>query len=561
MSASKKAELPAAGAAGAGSAGGGVPGRTNATTDSTGLTDPTRAAMCQRRQREPGHGCGDTVRDRRQAVDEFIPHSRSSREATIMRDHPVPDAQPPQGRPKFRAALVCAAAGLLAAGAAVTVATSASAGTTLGASAAEKGRYFGTAVAASKLGDSTYSGLLSREFNMCTPENEMKWDATEPSQNQFTYTAADQIVSRCQANGARMRGHALAWHSQQPGWVQNLSGTALRNAMINHITQVATHFRGKIYAWDVVNEAFADGSGGGRRDSNLQRTGDDWIEVAFRTARTADPGAKLCYNDYNTDNWTAAKTQAVYNMVRDFKSRGVPIDCVGLQSHFTGGSSYPSNYRTTLSSFAALGVDVQITELDVTNASTTQYTNVTNDCLAVARCNGITVWGIRDSDSWRSGESPLLFDGSGNKKPAYNAVLTALNNGTPPPTTQPPTTQPPTTQPPTTQPPTTQPPTSPPPGGAGCSASVALQTWTGGFVATVTVTAGSAGVNAWTVSMTLPSGASIVNTWNATPSGTTGSVRFTNVSYNGRIAGGQSTQFGFQGAGTGTGMTPTCSGS
>ena len=118
----------------------------------------------------------------------------------------------------------------------------------------------------------------------------------------------------------------------------------------------------------MVNEAFADGSSGARRDSNLQRTGNDWIEAAFRAARAADPGAKLCYNDYNTDNWTAAKTQAVYRMVQDFKNRGVPIDCVGLQSHFTGGSSYPSNYRTTLSSFAALGVDVQITELDITNA-------------------------------------------------------------------------------------------------------------------------------------------------------------------------------------------------
>ena len=168
--------------------------------------------------------------------------------------------------------------------------------------------------------------------------------------------------------------------------------------MNNHINGVMGHYRGNIYAWDVVNEAFAD-SGGGRRPSNLQSTGNDWIEVAFRTARAADPAAKLCYNDYNIDNWTWAKTQGVYNMVRDFKQRGVPIDCVGFQSHFNSGSPYNSNYRQTLQSFAALGVDVAITELDIQGSGTTQantYANVVNDCLAVSRCVGITVWGVRD---------------------------------------------------------------------------------------------------------------------------------------------------------------------
>ena len=126
-------------------------------------------------------------------------------------------------------------------------------------------------------------------------------------------------------------------------------------------------------------------------------------------------------------------------MVRDFKQRGVPIDCVGLQSHFTGGSNYPSNYRTTLQNFANLGVDVQITELDIRNAPVDAYRNVTADCMAVPRCTGITVWGIRDSDSWRSGESPLLFTGSGAKKPAYDAVLNVLNSTTTPsPSSSPP---------------------------------------------------------------------------------------------------------------------------
>ena len=325
--------------------------------------------------------------------------------------------------------------------------------TTLGAAAAQSGRYFGAAVAANKLSQSAYTTILNREFNSLTPENEMKIDATEPQQNNFTFGAADQIVNHGVSRGWRVRGHTLAWHSQQPSWMQNLSGQALRNAMINHITRVAGNYRGRIYAWDVVNEAFADGSSGARRDSNLQRTGNDWIEVAFRTADAADPQAKLCYNDYNTDSWTAAKTQGVYRMVQDFRNRGVPIDCVGFQSHFNANSPYPSNYRTTLSSFAALGVDVQITELDIEGSGTAQantYRNVVNDCLAVPRCNGITTWGVRDSDSWRSGGTPLLFDGNGNKKPAYQAVLDALNSVTPTTTTPPSST---TTRPGTTTPP------------------------------------------------------------------------------------------------------------
>ncbi|TQM78337.1 endo-1,4-beta-xylanase [Saccharothrix saharensis] len=342
-----------------------------------------------------------------------------------------------RGGPR-RVAALAGAVGLLGA-LAVVLPSVASAGTTLAASAAESGRYFGTAVAANKLGDSTYVGILNREFDMVTAENEMKMDATEPNQGQFSYGNADRIVNQARNQGKRVRGHALAWHSQQPGWMQNMSGTALRNAMLNHVTQVATYYRGKIYAWDVVNEAYADGSSGGRRDSNLQRTGNDWIEAAFRAARAADPNAKLCYNDYNTDNWSHAKTQGVYRMVQDFKSRGVPIDCVGFQAHFNSGNPVPSNYHTTLQNFANLGVDVQITELDIEGSGSTQaqqYQGVVQACLAVTRCTGITVWGIRDTDSWRASGTPLLFDGSGNKKAAYNSVLNALNAaGTPGPTT------------------------------------------------------------------------------------------------------------------------------
>jgi len=308
-----------------------------------------------------------------------------------------------------------------------TFATHAAAASSLGAAAAQSGRYFGTAVAAPKLGDSTYSTILDREFNMITPENEMKWDTTEPSRGSFNFGPADQIVNHAVAHGQRMRGHTLVWHQQLPGWVSTLSASDLQSAMDNHITQEMTHFKGKIYAWDVVNEAFADDGSGQHRSSVFQdKLGNGFIEHAFRTARAADPSAKLCYNDYNIENWTDAKTQGVYTMVKDFKSRGVPIDCVGFQSHFGSGGA-PASFQTTLTNFAALGVDVQLTELDIAQASPTAYANTVNACLHVSRCTGITVWGIRDSDSWRTGENPLLFDSSGNPKAAYTSVLNALN--------------------------------------------------------------------------------------------------------------------------------------
>jgi endo-1,4-beta-xylanase len=314
---------------------------------------------------------------------------------------------------------------LALAGAAAPAAHAASG--TLGSAAAGSGRYFGTAVAAGKLGDSTYSTILDREFSMITPENEMKWDTTEPSRGNFNFGPADQIVNHAMAHGQRMRGHTLVWHSQLPGWVSGIrDANTLRSVMDNHITTEMTHFKGKIYAWDVVNEAFADNGSGQHRSSVFQDVlGNGFIEEAFRTARAADPSAKLCYNDYNIENWTDAKTQGVYNMVRDFKSRGVPIDCVGFQSHFGAGGP-PSSFQTTLANFAALGVDVQITELDIAQAPPTAYANTVQACMNVARCAGITVWGIRDSDSWRSGDNPLLFDRNGSKKPAYDAALSAL---------------------------------------------------------------------------------------------------------------------------------------
>ncbi|MGW4110565.1 endo-1,4-beta-xylanase [Actinosynnema sp. NPDC004786] len=301
---------------------------------------------------------------------------------------------------------------------------------TLAEAAHRTGRHFGVGVSGHKLADPVYVGIVDREFDGLTPENELKLDATEPLQGRFSFAAGDRVVDHAEARGQRVRGQTLLWHAAQPSWLVNLRGAALRQAMLDHVTQVVAHYRGRVAAWDVVGEAFADGTSGARRDSNFQRTGDDWIEAAFRAARAADPDAKLCYNDYNVENWSHAKTQAVHRMVRDFRSRGVPIDCVGLQSHFTAYHPVPADFAATLRAFADLGVDVELTELDVEGSGAAQadaYRRAVRACLEVSRCTGITVWGVRDSDSWRSSGTPLLFDSTGARKPAYTAVLDTLN--------------------------------------------------------------------------------------------------------------------------------------
>ncbi len=152
---------------------------------------------------------------------------------------------------------------------------------------------------------------------MVTAENEMKWDATEPNPRPVQLLRRrPHPQPRAEPTASGCAGTPCCGTQQQPRWAQSMSGTALRQAMMNHVTQVATHYRGKIHSWDVVNEAFADGGSGGRRDSNLQRTGNDWIEAAFRAARAADPGAKLCYNDYNTDGGSTPRSTGIYSMVQ-----------------------------------------------------------------------------------------------------------------------------------------------------------------------------------------------------------------------------------------------------
>ncbi len=449
---------------------------------------------------------------------------------------------------RLRKALVVGTAGAVGAAVLVGLAAPAQAASTLGASAAAKGRYFGTAVAANHLGEAQYASTLDAEFTTVTPENEMKWDAVESTRNTFNFASADQIVSHAQSKSMKVRGHTLVWYSQLPGWVGGLSATDVRSAMNNHINQVMAHYKGKIYAWDVVNEAFQDGSSGARRSSPFQdKLGDGYIEEAFRTARAADANAKLCYNDYNTDGQNA-KSNAVYAMVKDFKARGVPIDCVGFQSHFNSASPVPSDYQANLQRFADLGVDVQITELDIEGSGTAQatsYANVVKACLAVTRCAGMTVWGIPDSYSWRSSGTPLLFDGNYKKKPAYDAVLAALGGSATGGTSTPPPTGGTTTPPPT--------------GGATCTVTYAkTDTWSDRYNGQVTVKAGGTAITNWSVKVTVASPQKVSTTWNGTPSwDASGTVMTMKANGNGNLAAGATTSFGFTVMTNGSTASPT----
>ncbi len=436
----------------------------------------------------------------------------------------------------------------------------AAAATTLKSAAAATGRTFAAAVAASHLSDSRFVNLLDTEFSGLTPENEMKWDATEPSQNSFNFGSADAIVNHAQSQGMKIRGHTLVWHNQLPGWVSSISnGSTLLSVMRNHIANVAGHYKGKIAYWDVVNEALNE-DGTHRSDIFQNEIGSSYIEEAFKAARAADPGAKLCYNDYNTDGINA-KSTGVYNMVRDFKSRGIPIDCVGFQSHLSTGG-VPSTYQANLQRFAQLGVDVNITELDIGGSNRTQqandYKTVVSACMATSTCTSITTWGITDNYSWRSGDTPLLFDSNYQKKPAYDAVIQALSSGiiiTPTPGMTPTPGQTPT--PGMTPTPGVTP--TPTTGTSGtCRVSYTANSWPGGFTANLTVTnTGTSTINGWTLKFSFPGSQQVTQGWNGVFSQSGNQVTITNASYNGTISPNGSVNPGFNGSWSGSNPNPT----
>jgi len=310
---------------------------------------------------------------------------------------------------------------------------------TLKSVAAESGRFFGAALGATHLADPVYAAVAAAELNYATPENEMKWDATEPTRGTFTFARGDAVVAFAEQHGMLVKGHTLVWHSQLPSWVSEITdATDLRNAMIQHVTQVVSHFRGKVVAWDVVNEAWVDGGQSLRATVFTQYLGAGFIDEAFNAAHAADPNALLYYNDYGTEGMSA-KANAVYSMVQGMLARGVPIHGVGLQMHTgaTNASPTVADLATNMQRLAALGLDVVISEMDVQicngdlDAQSRRFHDIVAGCVAQPACKAVTVWGVPDKYSWRNGQScptprPLLFDDDYLPKPAYAGVLDAF---------------------------------------------------------------------------------------------------------------------------------------
>ncbi|HVV51307.1 MAG TPA: endo-1,4-beta-xylanase, partial [Polyangia bacterium] len=312
-------------------------------------------------------------------------------------------------------------------------------------------RKIGAAVESQRLREPAFARVFAEDFDSLTPENEMKWMTVEPAPGQFAFRAGDALVAFAEGHGMRVRGHTLVWHTQLAPWVSGLRGEALHAAMLRHVTSVVAHFKGRVAQWDVVNEAIADGPGGElRSDSPFTALGPGYIADAFRAAHAADPAAVLFYNDYEIEGPGAPKTEAAYRLVRELKASGVPLGGVGFQMH-VDPRHWPdaAAIRANLERFAALGLAVEITEMDVPVGEIPgdrahkleEQRRLGHDivaaCVAVPACSGVTFWGLTDRYSWlndptwgklrgRGPHHPLPFDAEYRPKPLAAGVADAL---------------------------------------------------------------------------------------------------------------------------------------
>jgi len=312
------------------------------------------------------------------------------------------------------------------------------------------GILFGAAVNHRYLDQPAYTETLAREFNMIEAEDAMKWTATRPDANTFDFTAGDALVAFAQAHNMKVRGHNLLWGIHNPKWLDDAHYTPeqLSALMQQHITRVVEHYRGKVFAWDVVNEAF--GEFGEVRDSiwynkpgiGLAGKGAAYVEQAFRWAHAADPQALLFYNEAGADEINR-KSDAMFAMVKDFKRRGVPIDGVGLQMHIFDPYVDAKSVAANMKRFVKLGVQVHITEMDVAlpvdsagnlrdpNDLARQaqiYRWAATACLRQRGCTAFQTWGFTDKYSWiprythgTKGDA-LILDREYLPKPSYEAL-------------------------------------------------------------------------------------------------------------------------------------------
>ena len=320
----------------------------------------------------------------------------------------------------------------------------------------------GVAVGPQNLTNPTEAALILREFDSLTPENVMKMGPIHPDSARYNWGPADAIVDFAQAHQLRVRGHNLCWHEQTPKWLfvnargQRVSKATLLRRLHAHIDAVVKRYKGKIYAWDVVNEAVADNPQEFLRNSDwLQICGPDFIAEAFRYAHAADPSAVLFYNDYNTER--PEKMERIYKLLKQLKDAGVPINGVGLQGHWSLYEPTETELRTTIERFASLGLQVQVTELDVSvypwekdrrakrpgesdaytpemqqkqSAQYAMFFRVFRDEAKAKRLTGVTFWNVSDHHTWLDDypvagrkNHPLLFDEQLQPKAAYGAVV------------------------------------------------------------------------------------------------------------------------------------------
>ncbi|KAF9533904.1 endo-1,4-beta xylanase [Crepidotus variabilis] len=305
-------------------------------------------------------------------------------------------------------------------------------------------QYFGTATDNPELVDKPYLKQLSNnhDFGQITPSNSMKWFATEPVQGKFNFTGAEEIVKLAKKNKQLVRGHNCVWHSQLADWVESgaFDNVTLTSIMIKHCYTLVKHFKGDILQWDVVNEPFNE-DGTFRSTVFYDTIGESYIETALRSARAADPSAKLYINDYNIEG-LSPKSTGMLNLVKSLKAKRAPIDGIGIQGHLIVGQ-LPSfdSIKSNLQAFTNLGVDVAITELDIrmptppTTDSLAQqkidYETVVKACNEVKRCVGVTIWDWTDKYSWVPGVftgegAALPWDDDLKKKPAYDGIAAGL---------------------------------------------------------------------------------------------------------------------------------------